>query len=742
MAVAPADLERFATICERERCPFAVVGEATSEKHLTLNDRHFDSRPVDLPMSVLFGKAPKMHREVTTVTPALTPISTDGIEFDEAVERVLRHPTVANKSFLINIGDRTVTGMVVRDQMVGPWQVPVADCAVTTVTYDSYVGEAMAMGERTPLALIDAPASGRLAVGEAITNIAATRIGDISDIKLSANWMCAAGHPGEDARLYRTVEAVGMELCPALGLTVPVGKDSMSMRTAWQEDGQEKSVTAPLSLIVSAFSPVLDVRKTVTPQLRPGQPNALLLIDLGAGADRLGGSVLAQVYEQLGDRAPDLDHPENLRSFFTVMQQLLEEELLLAYHDRSDGGLLTTLVEMAFAGHCGIKTELPAESEWLSSAFNEELGAVLQVRQNDLQTVQNRFAAAGLGELVHSIGQAYPGDEIAIDHCGENRYRASRSQLQRIWSETSYRIQALRDNADCAAQEFARIDAKTPGLSAELTFDAQEDIAAPYIARGIRPRVAVLREQGVNGHVEMAAAFDRAGFSAVDVHMSDILDQRIDLDDFKGLVACGGFSYGDVLGAGEGWAKTILFNSLARDAFSGFFERRDTFTLGVCNGCQMISNLRDLIPGAAHWPRFVRNLSEQFEARMTLVRVEQSPSVLLANMAGSHLPIVVAHGEGRAEFSSDRALEDCDKSGLVALRYLENDLSVAGTYPANPNGSPAGITALTSADGRATVMMPHPERLFRTVTHSWHPEEWGEDGPWLRLFRNARVFVD
>lgn len=514
------------------------------------------------------------------------------------------------------------------------------------------------------------------------------------------------------------------------------------MRTAWDDGGEEKAVTAPLSLIVSAFAPVLDVRKTVTPQLQPDKPNSLLLVDLAAGADRLAGSILAQVYNQLGDQGPDLESPERVRDFFTLMQGLLEDGLLLAYHDRSDGGLFATLAEMAFAGHCGWSVDLPASRDVLHSLFNEELGAVLQVRQADEAEVRARFAAVGLDNLLHRLGEAQPGDKLTLRYGGEPCYSATSSELHQIWSETSYRIQALRDNAECAAQEFASIRADNPGLSAHLTFDPQEDIVAPYITTGARPRIAVLREQGVNGHVEMAAAFHRAGFSAVDVHMSDLLESRIDLADFKGVVACGGFSYGDVLGAGEGWAKTILFNSLARDAFTAFFERRDTFTLGVCNGCQMVSNLRDLIPGAAHWPRFVRNLSEQFEGRLSLVRVEKSPSVLLTDMEGSHLPIVVAHGEGRAEFASERALQDCDKSGLVALRYLENDLSVAETYPANPNGSPVGITALTSADGRATVMMPHPERLFRTVTHSWHPPEWGEDGPWMRLFRNARRFVE
>ncbi|UZJ45796.1 phosphoribosylformylglycinamidine synthase [Marinimicrobium sp. C6131] len=741
LAIQPEDLERFEAICQRERCPYAVVGEATSEKHLLVNDKHFDAKPVDLPMSVLFGKPPKMHRSAERYQAATQSFGTSELDINEAAERVLKHPAVASKNFLITIGDRSVTGMVARDQMVGPWQVPVADCAVTTVSYDSYRGEAMSMGERTPVALLDAPASGRLAIAEAITNIAATRIEKLSDIKLSANWMCAAGHKGEDEKLYRTVEAVGMELCPALGITIPVGKDSMSMRTAWQEEGKEKAVTAPLSLVISAFSPVLDVRQTVTPQLRLDKGDTdLILVDLGNGKNRLGGSILAQVYNQMGEQSPDLDSAEQLKGFFNAVQVSLAEEQLLAYHDRSDGGLFATLVEMAFAGHCGLDADLTGlGDDALAALFSEEPGAVLQVRREDRDAVLARFEQAGVPATV--IGQPNDEDWVHLKADGELIFDQSRAILQTLWAETSYRMQALRDNPECARQEFEQLLSEDPGLSAELTFDPAEDVAAPYINTGVRPAIAVLREQGVNGQVEMAAAFDRAGFQAVDVHMSDILSGRRSLEEFKGLVACGGFSYGDVLGAGEGWAKTILFNARARDQFAAFFERADTFSLGVCNGCQMMSNLKSLIPGTEHWPHFVRNRSEQFEARVSLVRIDESPSVLLKGMAGSHLPVAVAHGEGRAEFSADQ-LSQCDTSGLVSLRYLDNHLAVTERYPANPNGSPKGITGVTSRDGRVTIMMPHPERVFRSVTNSWHPDSWGDDGPWLRMFRNARVFVD
>jgi len=742
MAVEPDNLARFEAICDRERCPYAVVGEATDELHLTVADKQFDNSPVDLPMSVLFGKPPKMHRAVERQTISLPALQLDA-SVAEAAERVLQLPSVASKNFLITIGDRTVTGMVARDQMVGPWQVPVADCAVTTVSYDTVAGEAMAIGERTPLALISGPASARMAITEAITNISAASIGQLSDIKLSANWMCAAGYGNEDEVLYDTVRTVGMEFCPALGITVPVGKDSMSMRTTWEEDGEERSVTAPVSLVVTAFAPVVDATLSVTPQLQPDVTAELVLLDLGRGANRLVGSALAQVFGQTGDAAPDIDRAEDVRAFFSLVQSMLTTESLLAYHDRSDGGLLTTLVEMAFAGRCGLTIDMASvPGEALDKLFCEEAGAVLQVPHAALDGFLEQADSLGLSDCVHRIGRASAGDNITIADGETTLLKDSRTRLQSLWSRTSFEIQSLRDNPECAREEFERIEHESdPGLSAKLTFDPADDIAMPFINTGIRPRLAVLREQGVNGHVEMAAAFHRAGFNPVDVHMSDVLAGRVALREFKGLVACGGFSYGDVLGAGEGWAKSIRFNMAARDAFSEFFHRSDTFTLGVCNGCQMVSTLKDLIPGAQHWPHFVRNRSEQFEARLTLVQVQQSASVLLQGMAGSHLPIAVAHGEGRAEFGSADDLAACDTSGAVALRYVENDLTRATRYPANPNGSPEGISGLTSLDGRATIMMPHPERVFRTVQHSWEPSQWGEDAGWLRLFRNARQWL-
>jgi phosphoribosylformylglycinamidine synthase len=744
MAIEPDDLERFEAICERERCPYAVVGEATDEMHLQLSDAEFGNNPVDLPMSVLFGKPPRMHRVVQRQAVDQAVLDMDAMELREAMERVLRLPSVAGKGFLITIGDRTVTGMVARDQMVGPWQVPVADCAVTTVSYDSLAGEAMAIGERTPLALIDGPASGRMAVAEAITNIAAARIGKLPDVRLSANWMCAAGYGREDEVLFDTVAAVGMEFCTALGITIPVGKDSMSMRTTWTDSEGDKAVTAPVSLIVTAFAPVLDAAKSVTPQLQDVDgETSLLLLDLGEGRQRLGGSALAQVYSQIGDRAPDVENPQRLAGLFTLVQQLLETGNLLAYHDRSDGGLLVSLLEMAFAGHCGWSIDVAGLGEdSLAALFNEEAGAVLQVSSAERDSVLQQAAVLGLSHCVHELGQVFGGDQVVIRSGEEVLLNDSRQRLHRIWSETSFRIQSLRDNPACAEEEFAALAREDRGLSARLSFDAQQDISAPYLGTGARPAMAVLREQGVNGHVEMAAAFDRAGFDCFDVHMSDILSGRVSLADFKGLVACGGFSYGDVLGAGEGWAKSVLFNPRARDEFQGFFEREDSFTLGVCNGCQMVSNLKELIPGAQHWPHFVRNRSEQFEARLSLVRVEESPSVLLHGMAGSHMPIAVAHGEGRAEFGSVDAVETTEREHLVAVRFIDNQLAVASQYPANPNGSPQGVTGLTSVDGRVTIMMPHPERVFRTIAHSWSPAHWGEYGPWMRLFRNARVWVD
>ncbi|SEJ34921.1 phosphoribosylformylglycinamidine synthase [Pseudomonas linyingensis] len=748
LSVDAADLETFKAICERERCPFAVVGEALAEPQLTVADSHFGNNAVDMPLNVLLGKAPRMHRSVTREAELGDDFAAAGLELGEAVERVLRHPAVASKNFLITIGDRSITGLVARDQLVGPWQVPVADCAVTATAFDVYTGEAMAVGERTPLALLDAPASGRMAIGETITNLAAASIEKISEIKLSANWMAAAGHPGEDARLYETVKAVGMELCPALGITIPVGKDSMSMKTRWQDNGEDKSVTSPLSLIISGFARVNDIRRTLTPQLRLDKgATDLLLVDLGRGQNRLGGSILAQVYSQIGRSVPDVDDAEDLKAFFAVIQGLNADGRLLAYHDRSDGGLLTTVTEMAFAGHCGLDLQLDAlansREELGAVLFNEELGAVIQVRQGDTAEVLTQFSAAGLGDCVAVIGQPLNGGDIRLHWSGETVYSAERRILQRIWSETSYRIQRLRDNAECAEQEYdGLLEENNPGLSVKLAFDVNQDVAAPYIKTGVRPRMAILREQGVNGQTEMAAAFHRAGFAVVDVHMSDIIAGRASLEDFKGLVACGGFSYGDVLGAGGGWAKSVLFNNRARDNFSAFFERKDSFALGVCNGCQMLSNLCELIPGSEAWPRFVRNRSEQFEARVAMVQVQESASIFLQGMTGSRLPIAIAHGEGHAEYASEEALLQADLSGAVALRFVDNHGKVTETYPANPNGSPRGITGLTTRDGRVTIMMPHPERVFRAVQNSWRPDDWQEDAGWMRMFRNARVWVD
>ena len=748
LAVSAVDFERFKAICERERCPFAVVGEATEEAHLTVTDSHFANTPVDMPLEVLLGKPPRMHRSAAREAELGDDFDASTLAIDEAVTRVLHHPAVASKSFLITIGDRTITGLVARDQMVGPWQVPVADCAVTATSFDVYTGEAMAMGERTPLALLDAAASGRMAIGETLTNLAASRIEKLSDIKLSANWMAAAGHPGEDARLYDTVKAVGMQLCPELGITIPVGKDSMSMKTQWRDEGTDKSVTSPLSLVVTGFAPVSDIRKTLTPQLRMDKGETdLILIDLGRGQNRMGASILTQVYGKLGTQAPDVDDAEDLKAFFAVIQGLNADGHILAYHDRSDGGLMVTALEMAFAGHCGLNLFLDAladnSAELAAVLFNEELGAVIQVHQDATPEVLAQFSAAGLGDCVAVIGQPVNSDDVAISFNGQPVFGGQRRLLQRQWAQTSYQIQRLRDNVQCAEQEFDTIlDEENPGLSAKLSFDVNQDISAPYIRKGVRPQIAVLREQGVNGQVEMAAAFDRAGFNAIDVHMSDILSGRVSLDEFKGLVACGGFSYGDVLGAGEGWAKSILFNSRARDGFQAFFERKDSFSLGVCNGCQMMSNLHELIPGSEFWPHFVRNKSEQFEARVAMVQVQESASIFLRGMAGTRMPIAIAHGEGHAEFESEEALLEADLSGCVSMRFVDNYGKVTEKYPANPNGSPRGITGLTSRDGRVTIMMPHPERVFRAVQNSWKPDDWQEDAGWMRMFRNARVWVD
>ncbi|MGB0722550.1 MAG: phosphoribosylformylglycinamidine synthase [Gammaproteobacteria bacterium] len=740
LIIDPDRLETFEALCERERALYAVIGETTAEQVLHLADERLGDKPVELPLEVLLGKAPKMVRDVRHETPALEPFDSSRINLREAASRVLQLPTVADKTFLITIGDRSITGMVHRDQMVGPWQVPTADCAVTISDLSGYGGEVMSVGERTPVALIDAAASGRIAIAEAVTNLAGTVVGDLRQVRLSANWMAPAGHHGEDARLFDTVRAVGMELCPALGITIPVGKDSMSMKTVWREGGEERSVTAPLSLIVSAFAPVEDVRLTRTPELRMDRgESVLILVDLGGGRNRMGGSALAQVYKALGDECPDLDDPERLKGLFDAMQVLLREERVLACHDRSDGGLFTTLCEMAFTARCGLGVVLDGLGDDAAAIlFNEEPGMVLQVRAPDQAAVLDVLDGQGLAGMTHVIGTPLEGGNLVFSLADQVVLETSRMEMHRAWSATTHQMQALRDHPECAREEYDRIlDDGDPGLSAELTFDPARDVAAPAVARGARPRIAVLREQGVNGQIEMAAAFHKAGFSAVDVHMSDLIEDRVDLGDFQGLVACGGFSYGDVLGAGEGWAKSILFNGSVRDGFQAFFERTDRFALGVCNGCQMLSNLHELIPGTDHWPHFVRNRSEQFEGRVAMVEVLDSPSILLRDMAGSRMPVVVAHGEGRAEYAGGRA----PGAVGVALRYVDNRGTVTERYPYNPNGSPGGVTGLCNEDGRITIMMPHPERVYRTVQNSWAPDSWGEDSPWMRLFRNARAWV-
>lgn len=764
MGIAPATLALFASLCERERCPFAVVGIATEERQLRVIDPLTDTYPVDMAMDVLLGKPPKMHREAEHVVLEHAPLDLTGISLEEAVERVLRLPTVADKSFLITIGDRTVGGNTVRDQMVGPWQVPVADCAVTTMSFSGFRGEAMAMGERTPLAVINAAASGRMAVGEAVTNIAAAPIADISDIKLSANWMAACGQPGQDAALFDTVKAVGMELCPALGISIPVGKDSLSMRSTWQDGDVAKSVTAPVSLIVSAFAPVTDVRLSLTPQLRSDAGDTVLItIDLGRGKNRMGASALAQVMQQLGNDAADVDTPADLRGFFAAIQQLMTAKQLLAYHDRSDGGLLATLAEMAFAGRIGISVNLDIltmESEnaadwgdsknWTSQVgerrndltlralFNEELGAVMQVRADQKSEVMNVLRGYGLGACSHIIGKLNDRDVIEFTRDAKVIFSKPRSELHRLWSETSWRIASLRDNPACADAEYDRLlDVTDPGMTPRLSFDPADNVAAPFIATGVRPRVAILREQGVNSHTETAYAMHSAGFESVDVHMSDLIAGRARLDDFKGVIAVGGFSYGDVLGAGEGWAKTILFNTMLAEQFEAFFHRTDSFALGICNGCQMMSNLKSIIPGAQAWPKFTRNKSEQFEARFAMVEVMSSPSLFFQGMEGTQTPIAVAHGEGFANFEQTGNQNEA----LIALRFVDNKGGATEAYPFNPNGSPGGITAVTTADGRFNVMMPHAERVFRTVQHSWHPADWRDEAPWMRMFRNARRWV-
>lgn len=742
LSILEKDLDTFRAICERERCPFAVVGTATDDGHLKVRDDLFSNNPVDLPLNVLLGKPPKTTRTDKTVTPSEKPFNAGNIDITEAAYRVLRLPTVAAKNFLITIGDRSVGGMTHRDQMVGKYQTPVADCAVTMMGFNTYRGEAMSMGEKPTVALFDAPASGRMCVGEAITNIAAVNIGDIGNIKLSANWMAACGNEGEDEKLYRTVEAVS-KACQALDLSIPVGKDSLSMKTVWQDGEEKKSVVSPLSLIISAFAPVKDVRKTVTPELKNVEDSVLLLVDLGNGKARMGGSAFGQVYNNMTGDAPDLDDTGRLKAFYNVIQQLVAEDKLLAYHDRSDGGLFATLVEMAFAARCGLNVDLTSlvanqadvNEASIRALFNEELGAVIQIAKQDVAAVEALFKEADLA--LHAVATIGSDEKIVIRNQAGIVLEQTRADLQRAWQETSHAIQRLRDNPACADSEFALIgDNERSALFADVKFDVNEDIAAPFVNSGAKPKIAILREQGVNGQIEMAAAFTRAGFDAYDVHMSDLMAGRVHLADFKMLATCGGFSYGDVLGAGEGWAKSILFHPALRDQFAAFFDDPNTLTLGVCNGCQMVSNLAEIIPGTAGWPKFKRNLSEQFEARLSMVHVPKSASLILNEMQGSSLPVVVSHGEGRADFAlHDGKISD----GLgIALQYVDGQNQVTQTYPLNPNGSPQGIAGVTNADGRVTIMMPHPERVYRTAQMSWKPEDWTELSGWYHLFAGAR----
>ncbi|NIA00238.1 phosphoribosylformylglycinamidine synthase [Massilia sp. CCM 8734] len=764
LAIAPDSLPLFAAMCERERCLFAAVGVATEERQLKLIDPELGNSPVDMPMNVLLGKPPKMLRNVTHVHNTFPALDLTGIDLLDVAKRVLLLPAVADKSFLITIGDRTVGGITVRDQMVGPWQVPVADCAVTAMSFEGYLGEAMAMGERTPLAVINAAASGRMAVGEAVTNIAAAPIRDISDIKLSANWMAACGQPGQDAALFDTVKAVGMELCPALGISIPVGKDSLSMRTTWRDEDAAKAVVSPVSLIVSSFAPVYDVRRSLTPQIKmDAGETALILIDLGRGKNRLGASALSLVIQQLGNETPDVDSADDLKGFFAAIQQLNADGKLLAYHDRSDGGLFATLCEMAFAGRSGLSVNLDIltleaghGADWgdaknwagqvaerrneqtLGALFNEELGAVIQVRADEKSAVMNVLREHNLGACSHIIGKPNERGVIEFTRDAKVIYTEARSALHRVWSDTSWRIARLRDNPACADAEYDRLlDETDPGITPKLSFDASENVAAPFVATGVRPRVAILREQGVNSHIETAWVMHQAGFAAVDVHMSDLIAGRARLDDFQGIIAVGGFSYGDVLGAGEGWAKTILFNAQLAEQFARFFSRGDTFGLGVCNGCQMMSNLKSIIPGAHAWPKFTRNKSEQFEARFAMVEVLDSPSIFFSGMAGTQAAIAIAHGEGFADFSQTGDIDAVVK----AMRFVDNRGVATEAYPFNPNGSPQGLTSVTTADGRFSVLMPHAERVFRSVQQSYHPASWGEDSPWMRMFRNARTWV-
>jgi phosphoribosylformylglycinamidine synthase len=741
LALEAGGLPGFIALCRRERCPFAVIGEAADDGRLQVSDARGGECVVDMPIQDLLGRPPRMQRSAKRTK--LRGDGFDGASVDprEALERLLRLPAIADKGFLVTIGDRSVGGMISRDPLVGPWQVPVSDVAVTTTGLAGRTGEAMALGERPAIALLDAPASGRMAVGEALTNIAAADVRAPGDVKLSANWMASCGDPAEDADLYDTVRALGETLCPALGIAIPVGKDSLSMRTVWRDGGAERSVVAPLSLVVSAFAPVADVRQTLTPALATDAgETALILVDLGGGRDRIGGSCLAQVYGRIGDVPPDLDDPARIAFLFSALRELADAGRLLAYHDRSDGGLAVTLLEMAFAGRAAIDVDLGAQERPVAALYSEELGAVLQVREADAAPVLGALGRHGLGDCARRIGSARAGGRLRIAAAGRALIDAERRALHSLWSETTWQMQRLRDEPACADEERdARLDADDPGLAWRLRYDADADVAAPYVIKGARPNVAILREQGVNSQVEMAAAFDRAGFNAVDVHMTDVIDAGVTLEGFHGLVACGGFSYGDVLGAGEGWAKSILFNPRARALFEAWFRREDRFTLGVCNGCQMLAALAELIPGTARWPRFRRNRSEQFEGRLSMVEIAPSNSLFFAGMEGSQLPIAVAHGEGRAVFAD--AGDEAAAAALVTLRFIDNRGRVAARYPANPNGSPAGIAGLASEDGRVTILMPHPERVFRTVQMSWHPDEWGELSPWYRMFANARRWI-
>ena len=733
LAIKEESVSLFSAICEKERAPFSILGEATENPHLSLEDAYFNNKPIDIEMSLLFGSSPKTLKDVKSIVNNEPEFNNTEIKLDEAINRLLRLPTVASKNFLITIGDRTVTGLVARDQMIGPWQVPVADCAISLSDYIGYQGEVMSIGEKTPLALSNAPAAARMSVGEALTNLLGGYIEDISHIKLSANWMCASGFAGEDAKLYEAVNAIGMELCPALGLTIPVGKDSMSMRSTWQEDGKEKSVTAPLSLIISAFSKTPDARIQISPLLNTKIESELLLIDLGLGKNRMGGSCLAQVFNQIGNSTPDLDDPKLFANFFSVINQLNKEGLIVAYHDRSDGGAIITLLEMAFASHCGLDIE---SSEPLSELFNEELGCVIQVSKANKPEVLNALETVGLKDCAHHIANINQSDNISIYQQDKLVFNEKRVNLHNYWSSTSFEISKLRDNPICAESENQQLLIPSEGLMVSPKFDINESISATYINVGKKPKIAILREQGINGQVEMAAAFTQAGFAASDVHMSDILSGRISLSEFHGIAACGGFSYGDVLGAGRGWANSILYNNQTKEEFHQFFSRGDSFALGVCNGCQMISNIKEIIPGTQDWPSFERNTSEQFEARFTSVEIQNSDSLFFDGMAGSIMPIAIAHGEGRANFSS------LQNENNIAIKYVDYQGIPTQTYPHNPNGSEAAAASLCNDSGRVTIMMPHPERVFRAVQNSWHPSEWNERSPWMRMFENARKWVD